>query len=135
MTVPSPLASGDDRRPGVLAAGDLGDAVADLADFRLSTGPTGPVLVIAGELDTHTARALRAGLAAADPDGDEVVVDLSGVTFADSATLGVFVVEHRRLEAAGRCLVLLDPGPAVRRVLELSGLVRVLSVRATSPAA
>lgn len=129
VTVFPAVMSGDGVRPAVLAAGALGAEVSDLADFQLLDGPTGPVLAVAGELDTHTSRALRAGLAAAGAEGVDVVVDLTGVTFADSATLGVFVAEHKRLGAAGRSLVLLGPGPAVRRVLELSGLLHVLVVR------
>ena len=116
-------------RPGILAAGATGDQVADLVDLRLSEGPSGPVLSVAGELDTHTSAALRVALAGVGSDGAEVVVDLSGVTFADSATLGVLVAEHKRLLAAGRGLVVQAPGRAVRRVLELSGLLHVLDVR------
>jgi anti-sigma B factor antagonist len=129
VTALLPPTDAGEPRPGVVAGG-IADDVADLIDLRLTSGPTGPVLSVRGELDTHTSRALRAGLAAAGPDGAEVVIDLSGVTFADSATLGVLVAEHKRLTAAGRTLVLSSPGPAVRRVLELSGLLRVLDVRA-----
>lgn len=132
MTALLPLGSDDESRPGVRAASPMGDDVTDLIDLRFDAGPTGPVLHVAGELDSHTSRALRAGLAAADGEGPELVIDLSGVTFADSATLGVLVAEHKRLVATGRTLVLSDPGPAVRRVLELSGLLRVLEVRSSA---
>lgn len=133
MSALHPPTTVGESRPGVHLADQLAD-LADLVDLRLTEGPTGPVLIVAGELDTHTSTVLRAGFAAAGDDGSEVVIDLSGCTFADSATLGVLVAEHKRLAAAGRNLVVRAPGPAVRRVLELSGLLRVLDVRtATAP--
>ncbi len=57
-----------------------------------------------------------------------VVLDMSQVSFIDSAGVALLVETHRELSAADRRLVLLCPHPNVRRLLELTGLVEVLTV-------
>lgn len=52
-----------------------------------------------------------------------VVLDLSGVTYADSSALGLIVWLDRRLQPLGGKLVLAGADRNINRVLELSGLV------------
>lgn len=56
------------------------------------------------------------------------MVEASSLTFIDSAALHVLVRTHRGLHSAGRRLALVSPTPAVMRVLQLSGLDRVIAV-------
>jgi anti-anti-sigma factor len=85
------------------------------------------VLHPTGDVDAYTAPDLRADLHAATGSGAPVVVvDLSDVTFIDSAGLGALVGAHRRmLEAEGR-LRLVRPPRLVARAFELTGLDTVL---------
>lgn len=85
-----------------------------------------------GELDLHTAGCLEARIGEAGSVGrDTVVVDLSETSFIDSAALGVLVQETKRLEGRGQSLVLVTSDPRTMRVVELSGLNRVLRTYAT----
>lgn len=127
MTALLPDLGGEEPRPAVVDLRDLTEL--DLLTLAVADGAGGPVLEVAGELDGHTNGLLRAALAAFPAGSPEVVVDLRGVTFADSSSLGVLVGEHKRLAAAGRRLVLLAPAPAVHRILEVAGLLRILDVR------
>lgn len=78
-----------------------------------------------GEIDAHTAPKLAASLEVL-PDRDTVVADFSGVTFMDSSGLRVLLEASARAAEAGRTLLISNPTTAVRRVVEISGLVDTL---------
>jgi anti-sigma B factor antagonist len=89
------------------------------------------VVRLAGELDLYNAPEVREALrdaAAAGPP--RLVVDLTEVSFIDSTALGALIDARRRL-ANRDAFLLASPGRAVQRALEVSGLDRHLSVRAT----
>jgi stage II sporulation protein AA (anti-sigma F factor antagonist) len=90
--------------------------------------PTGRVAVLAlhGEVDITRADSLRRTLL--DLIGAPlIVVDLAGVTFLDSTVLGVLVGAARRAEVEGGRLIVLNEAGLAARVLQVSGLRRVLS--------
>ncbi|MBY8880106.1 STAS domain-containing protein [Actinacidiphila acidipaludis] len=74
------------------------------------------------ELDWERAQAFGEQIReAVSPDGARVVVDLSGVDFADSATLHILLDAHRDLAARGGLLVLAGPLSAgVRRLFDVT---------------
>jgi len=87
---------------------------------------------VSGELDLYTAELVKSGIDEADAVGaDTVVIDLSEISFIDSTALGVLVQETKRLEGRGHSLVLVTNDPRTRRVLEVTGLDRVLLTYAT----
>jgi anti-sigma B factor antagonist len=106
-----------------------------LDEFRTAVASlTGEValLSVAGELDLYTAERLQARIDEAGAVGaDTVLVDLSEVSFVDSTALAVLVQETKRLEGRGHSLVLVTNDPRTRRVVEVSGLNRVLRTFAT----
>ncbi len=82
---------------------------------------------VSGELDLHTAGCLQARIEEADTVGaGTVLVDLSEISFIDSSALEVLVRESKRLESRGHSLVLVTNDPRTRRILEVTGLDRVL---------
>jgi anti-sigma B factor antagonist len=86
-------------------------------------------LSIVGELDLEACPQLNAMLdEAVQERSGEVVADLSGVTFIDSTALRSFVRTHNELSGVGGRLTIVDPSPAVARVLELAGLSGLLAV-------
>ena len=87
---------------------------------------------LVGEADVTT-RALRDVLGAevAKKPG-RLLVDVSGLSFIDSAALHEVVRAYRRLRADGCLLALISPSPAVSRVLQLSGLDQVIPVHASA---
>ena len=89
------------------------------------------VVKLAGELDLYNAHAVRDELlAAAARSPDRLVVDLADVTFIDSTGLGVLIEARTRL-ANRRAFLLAAPGLETRRALEISGLDRHFTVRAS----
>ena len=79
------------------------------------------VIVLAGELDAHTAPTVEAALADVD-DTDTAVLDMSGLTFIDSSGLRVLISAHRDRAEAGGALHLRNPSRSVQRLLSISGL-------------
>ena len=57
-----------------------------------------------------------------------VVVDLSDAAFLDSSGLGALTNSKRRIERKGGRLVVVNTDDQMRRVFELTGLMRVLNV-------
>lgn len=56
------------------------------------------------------------------------MLDLSDTAFIDSIGLGVFVRPFKRLRYQGAELVLRSPRPNARRILNITGLDRVMTV-------
>ena len=80
------------------------------------------LIVIRGELDPATTPLLARRLAQILADGPKrLVFDMAGVGFIDCAAARLIVGTGRCLPL-GRRLVIRRPSPAVRRILELTGL-------------
>jgi anti-sigma B factor antagonist len=89
------------------------------------------IVALAGEIDLYTAPRLQAELAGvflpADPA--TIVVDLSAVDFCDSTGMNVLLAAHRLAAEQGGELILAAPRPALRKILEVTGLQSVFTVR------
>jgi anti-sigma B factor antagonist len=89
----------------------------------------GETLVFRGRLDASRVAEARAALSLLiDTAPGDVVVDLSAVDLVDVTGLGMLAAAHRRLERAGRHLVLRGCGDHVRRLLAVTRLSRVMHV-------
>ena len=106
-----------------------------LDDFHITVASLTPSLAlvsVSGEIDLYTAERLQRAIGEATSVGaDTVLLDLSGVGFIDSTALGVIVQESKRLEGRGHALILVTNDPRTVRVLEVTGLDRVLTRHAT----
>src|SRR2546430_1179795 len=94
-----------------------------LLDCWVTEDRAAPVVTVRGEVDVYTVEELRAALDAAVATGSgEIIIDLAGLEYIDSAGLGVLVTTLRRLQQAGGDLVLQAPSAGTFRLLEISGL-------------
>jgi anti-sigma B factor antagonist len=100
--------------------GDLG------LDYELR-GTTAE-LVLNGDLDMAGAFKLEPAIerVVSQHDVDELVLDLGGVDFIDSAGLGSLVSSHERLNDLGIKAKVTRPSAAVQRVLDATGTGGVL---------
>jgi anti-anti-sigma factor len=86
------------------------------------------VVTVSGELDLATAPQLEAVFEALEPSPDaRVLLDLEAVTFLDSSGIRALVRAKRRLDGIGAPLLIGAVSPAARQVLEISGVLAVLS--------
>lgn len=91
--------------------------------IKVHQQPPVTVAVLGGELDLATAPELFDTVTERIAAGDRhVVLDLSGLTFCDSAGLSLFVRLQRQLDEVGGQMALAAPTPIVRRVLEVTGM-------------
>ena len=99
------------------------------------THGTWAVIDVGGELDLYTAPSFRESVleAAGDNDPPKVIVDFRGLGFIDSSGLGAIVACLKSLRERGGDLALAAPeGSGLRRLLDLTGLDRVLTLYAST---
>jgi anti-anti-sigma factor len=88
----------------------------------VADGASGPMITLYGEVDLTSVEQLNALITVQLSGGTRhLTIDLSGLSFADLATIGALVLAARRLKERGGTLVLLHPQPAVARLLALAG--------------
>jgi anti-anti-sigma factor len=99
----------------------------DIAPSRPS--PATARVAVIGEVDLATAPVLRDQLLGVlhDYGPDVLDVDLGGVTFLDCAGVGALVGVRNAAVQAGRQIRVAHPQPIVRRILEVTGLLGVLT--------
>ena len=86
----------------------------------LRTGPDGPGIALAGQLDVANADTLAAALEAATKTGKRVVsLDLAAVEFLDAAACRALSTATRRFRDRGGRVLLVAPQPAVEQTLRL----------------
>jgi anti-anti-sigma factor len=83
------------------------------------------IVVPAGELDIATVEPMREALAGRAP-GEDVEIDLRGLSFLDTSGLQLIVEAHRQARDEGYELRILPGTDEVQRVFEIAGLERVL---------
>lgn len=103
-------------------------------DVEVAQGPWA-LLRLAGAIDVGSARGLDERLAAGGGGGLlGVVLDLTEVSYLDSAGVGVLLGLARACADTGRRLWLVSPpASAARRTLELSGAHRLLTIDTAPP--
>jgi anti-sigma B factor antagonist len=88
-------------------------------------------VTISGEIDLYTAPRLHSELSAvidSAAPATRVVVDMSGVEFCDSTGMNVLLSCLRRVRERGGELEIASPKPAVRKILQVTGLDSVFTL-------
>jgi len=103
-----------------------------LVELRVSSRSQADHTIVAasGEIDLYTAPRLAAELNSvlARDDPARIVVDMSGVDFCDSTGMNVLLSALKRAREQGGGLELAGPRPAVRKILQVTGLDTVFTV-------
>jgi stage II sporulation protein AA (anti-sigma F factor antagonist) len=86
------------------------------------------LLRISGELDMQTSETLRQTI---DSEIErrgirQVMLNLKDVSFIDSSGLGVILGRYKKLTALGGALVITNAQPHVLKIMELSGLAKII---------
>jgi anti-anti-sigma factor len=86
-------------------------------------------LRVSGELDLATRDSLIEELNRAEAsEAKRILLDLTNLTFIDSAGIGVLVLAHQRTEMNGKQLRVVSADGQVREVLRLTGVTEVLDI-------
>lgn len=101
--------------------------------MRLKTKRQGRTVKAAlfGELDQYSAEQIRDELDELLRDGSvsRIEFDLKGVTFMDSAGIGVILGRYKKLVSRGGSMDVINAEGAVERVLRMSGVYTLVKER------
>lgn len=86
------------------------------------------VLKAKGEVDVYTAPALKEAVLAALAKANSIAFDLSETSYIDSTGLSVLIGALKRTKSQDGRVVILNPHPNVRKILEITGLDRALPI-------
>jgi anti-sigma B factor antagonist len=112
-----------------VTASPIDHPISDLVTIEVSGSGPSVRVTAAGEIDSTSAPVLRDRLdAILDGGARDVTIDLSGVTFLDSAGLCVLASVYRRAAAQERQMRVLASSRAVIRPLQITGLWELLQV-------
>lgn len=83
-----------------------------------------------GEVDISVTNSLREDVdrALLNYGMSNLIFDLSGVEFVDSAGLGVILGRYKKVMAKGGKVYLVGAKPQVRKVLDISGLLQLMEI-------
>ena len=124
------FATSGDLTPSVCPAGGGKVPAVELNVSSRSQGDH-TFVIAAGEIDLYTAPRLHSELAAviaSSPSGTRVIVDMSGVEFCDSTGMNVLLSCLRQARERGGELELAAPRPAVKKILQVTGLDSVFTI-------
>jgi anti-sigma B factor antagonist len=97
----------------------------------LPTGQGTVIVALTGDLDLSSAPVLERELEhLAEAGARRVVIDATDLTFIDSSGIAVLVVAHRTFVERGGGLEVYNPGPLVRRTLDVTGVSQHLQAAA-----
>lgn len=91
------------------------------------------VVRVGGEIDHHSAVAVRVGVdekIAVERPG-RVLLELSRVDFMDSSGLGLIMGRYALVQKYGGNFAVLDPSPAVLKIIRLAGMERMITILKT----
>ena len=97
-------------------------------ELKLENIGTTLVAKLSGEIDHHAADGLRDALdrEIALNNTRNIVLDFDGVTFMDSSGIGVILGRYKQISALGGKVMIIRVKPQVDKILELSGLKKIL---------
>lgn len=101
-----------------------------MAEIRVEREDENVVAVLTGEVDMSNAATVRQEIAeSVTPDDDALIIDMSGLSFIDSAGLHAMIELGTVLDERRQQLMLcLPPGSTIRRAIEIIGLPRAISI-------
>ncbi|MEK3730832.1 MULTISPECIES: anti-sigma F factor antagonist [Paenibacillus] len=88
------------------------------------------IVRLSGELDHHTADHVRIMLddAITKRQTEHLVMSLKNLEFMDSSGLGVILGRYKSIKHKGGKMALCDVKPQVYRLLEMSGLFKIMPI-------
>ncbi len=86
------------------------------------------MLRVTGDEDSTTQSRRRRAMSRALAVKDDLLVDLSGLSFADASVMIDLAMVARRLRQAGRSMVVCGAAPQIAKLIEIVGLHRMPGV-------
>lgn len=93
--------------------------------------PRALIVRLKGELDHHTADRVKTKLEEAmrKYPVQHMILSMKQLTFMDSSGLGVIIGRYKQITGRGGKLIICDISPAIYRLIEMSGLFKIVSIQ------
>ncbi len=100
------------------------------AEFVCDTAGSILSIRIRGEIDHHTAAAIRQGIDATlfEKRPAKLILDLSAVSFMDSSGLGLIMGRYSVMKELGGEMMVWNPSRETRSILTLAGMERLVRI-------
>ena len=100
------------------------------AEFLCDTAGSILSIHIRGEIDHHTASAIRRGIDEIlfEKRPKKLILDLSAVGFMDSSGLGLIMGRYSVMKELGGEMTVWNPSPETRSILTLAGMERLVRI-------
>lgn len=95
-------------------------------EIKKTTDGAKTVIAVTGRVDTTTAPELEAGLKLTG--NETLTLDLSGVPYMSSAGLRCLLAAQKKMMAGGGTMTVVGIQPAVKEVLDITGLSGILTL-------
>ncbi len=100
-------------------------------EIEVEHSPSVTVMRVAGEVDADNCAALGSSISnEGSRPTDALNIDMAETTFLDSSAISELLRIHTSLAADGIGVSIVNPSPAVHRVLEITGLLATFGVDA-----
>ncbi len=88
------------------------------------------IVSVSGELDQHKASNLREQIDLRITHGNikNLIFDFSRLDFMDSSGIGVIIGRYKLMRATGGTVRIVAEGRSVKKILELSGIKRIIGI-------
>ena len=100
------------------------------AEFLCDTAGSILSIHLRGEIDHHTASAIRRGIDETlfEKRPKKLILDLSAVGFMDSSGLGLIMGRYSVMKELGGEMTVWNPSPETRAILTLAGMERLVKI-------
>jgi anti-anti-sigma factor len=103
-------------------------------EVSVTAGPSGPVLVLAGEADVTTVAQLGEALTPqAAGRATKLTIDATDLRYADSASMRTLLMAAAKITSQDGTVTLLNPQPPVARLLDLLSVDGMITVERQAP--
>lgn len=88
------------------------------------------IVKVTGELDHHNASEIReeTDFKITNDNIKNVIFDFTNLSFMDSSGIGVIIGRYKLLTSLSGSLYIVSPSKSLNRILELSGIMKIIKV-------
>jgi anti-anti-sigma factor len=106
-----------------------------LLQTSVAAGASGPLIVLSGVADISTITQLSGVITSqlSEITRQLMMIDVSGLRFADSAAIALLLLVARTLKGQGGSMVLIRPQPAVARAVTLADPDQIITIQGRTP--
>jgi anti-anti-sigma factor len=102
-----------------------------MTEITISSLDKASVVKLKGRLDIAGVQKIELQFSEIGRKQDDVIIDLSGVEFCASFGMRMLLSTAKKLDSAGKKLILAGPAESVQAALEIAGLTTIMPIYAT----